>query len=196
MTHKRNTSGVRAHAAAIRGNGANLLWLKERVGYQGDDCLIWPFARDTLRGHGHLGFTDEAGKHVTKKAHRLMCEMAHGAPPASFYEAAHECGNGHLGCVNPRHLSWKTRSQNQLDRRKHGTANKSPNGGRTRLTPEQIAEIRALKGQITPALLAPRYGMKRGGIEYWQNSKHEPTPPGTGRDAKRRRAKKLAATRA
>ena len=196
MTHKRNTSGIRAHAASKRGNGANLLWLKERVNYAGDDCLLWPFAKDALRGHGMLGYTDEAGKHVSKKAHRLMCELAHGLPPTKWHEAAHECGNGHLGCVNPRHLSWKTRSANQLDRRKHGTANKSPNGGRTRLSLEQIEEIRSLKGKITPARLAESFGMKRGGIEYWQNSTHQPAPPGSSYMAKWRRAKKSTATRA
>jgi hypothetical protein len=48
-----------------------------------------------------------------------MCELAYGPPPDK-YVAAHSCNNGHLGCVNPNHLSWKTKSEDMKDRLKTG----------------------------------------------------------------------------
>lgn len=51
-----------------------------------------------------------------------MCQKAHGDPPSPKHDAAHSCGRGHEGCVNPNHLSWKTKKQNQADRITHGTS--------------------------------------------------------------------------
>lgn len=82
--------------------------------YVGDDCLIWPFAKNSA-GYGHIG---RNGKNTLVS--RIACEYANGPSPAG-YEAAHECGNGHLGCCNPRHLTWKTRADNHADQIRHGT---------------------------------------------------------------------------
>lgn len=126
-----------------RGSGNGIKFLRALLTDAPADCVIWPQFRDE-NGYGRL-------VHEQKQywAHRLMCEMAHGAPPSPDHEAAHSCGRGHEGCVNPRHLSWATKTRNQLDRRSHGT--KSPCGWRWRpkLTPEQVLQIRALKGTTT-----------------------------------------------
>ena len=110
-------------AGPNKGKGKTFAWLIARVDYQGDDCLPWPFCRDGRVGRGRMG-------HEGKRpwAHRLMCELAHGPPPTPKHQAAHECGKGHYGCVNPRHLAWKTNSENQLDRRKNGNMLRNPHG--------------------------------------------------------------------
>lgn len=165
------------------GDGAAYLWLVAHQNYQGNECLMWPFSRATL-GYGRFGY---CGKMYS--AHRFMCELVNGPPPAGRWQAAHSCGKGHEGCVHPEHLSWKNNRQNQLDRRKHGTTY-GAKGNRTRFTPAQIAEIRSLKG-IEPFLrTAERFGVKRGCIEYWQRTTHAPKPPGTSYTAVRRRMKK------
>lgn len=121
-----------------KGKGAAIQWLRAHVGHVGADCLQWPFS--TSRGHANLSLN---GKVL--KACRLMCEFAHGNPPTPKHEAAHSCGRGHLGCINPQHLSWKTRTENQHDRREHGTAGKAGwSHVRYKLTIEQVAEIRAI----------------------------------------------------
>jgi hypothetical protein len=75
-----------------------------------DECLFWPFAR-TWNGYGVAHWQ---GK-VTA-ANRVVCELAHGAPPTNgVYYAAHSCGKGHLGCYNPKHLRWATPSDNGFD---------------------------------------------------------------------------------
>lgn len=128
-------------------------WLREHVAHQGDDCLIWPFFRDPRTGYGRAGI----GAGRVGYAHRMMCEAVHGAPQKK-QQAIHSCGNGHLGCVNPKHLSWGDNSINQLDRHKHGTFN-SKGRPRFKLDLEKVAEIRALKGKMTIAALSKKYGV-------------------------------------
>jgi DNA-binding transcriptional regulator YiaG len=103
----------------------------------------------------------------------MMCELAHGPAPSEKHQAAHNCGKGHLGCVNPAHLEWKTNLENQLDRFEHGTM---PKHGKPRriLTPEQIAEVRALKGKVAQYDLAARFSVKPGTVEYWQSHDRPP----------------------
>jgi hypothetical protein len=96
-----------------------------------------------------------------RRAHQLMCELAHGPRPARSYEARHSCGNGM--CVNPAHLSWGTRSENQQDRTRHGTTSGRPDGG-YKLTPEKVAEIRARQNIETVTSLATRFGVSRSCI--------------------------------
>lgn len=155
-----------------KGRGKTFRWLADRAGFQGDECLSWPFARIRQRGYGILG---HEGKH--HYAHRLMCEMVNGPAPDDRPQASHSCGNGHLGCVNPRHLSWKSNAENQLDRRVHGTFKKNPN----RMTAEGIAQARTLKGQKTIEEIAQMFRVKRGCIEYWLRDDKPLLRPGTCR---------------
>ncbi len=162
-------------------------WLFAHVQHQGEDCLIWPFYRDPYYGRGRLGALEhEYGKGKIVWAHRLMCELTHGPAPSDKHQAAHNCGNGSGGCVNPKHLEWKTNSQNQRDRRKHGTQ-AGAKGTRTHFTPQQIEQVRRLKGRVPQLALAELLGCKRGTIEYWQRTTHTPLAPGTSESSVRRR---------
>jgi|SRR5882672_8399638 len=157
----------------LKGKGPGLLWLKANLDYQGESCLTWPFFLDPDHGRGKLSVD---GKLYW--AHHYMCILVNGPAPDELPQAAHSCGNGNCGCVDPRHLNWSDNSGNQTDRRTHG----SPEGGkgtRTHLTPAQIAEIRTAKGKIPQFTLARLIGVKRGTIEYWQRTTHEPLQPST-----------------
>jgi hypothetical protein len=136
-------------------------WLEDHRSYPHDWCLVWPFA--TLHGYGQFGI-----KGKTHYAHRYMCELVHGAPPTERHQAAHSCGNGHKGCVNPRHLSWKTPSENQLDCKDHGTQAKNPYGNHGVLTHDKAATIRSLKGIKLQRELADEYGVSESTIsDIW-----------------------------
>ena len=87
--------------------GEQLAWLKSKAGHDGEECLAWPFRSDR-GGYGSLRFE---GKLTT--ASRVMCILAHGRPDNEKMDAAHLCHNGHLGCVNPRHIEWQTISENR-----------------------------------------------------------------------------------
>lgn len=131
---------------------------KTVIPYSGDDCLIWPFAKNSA-GYGKLG-VDGKFPHV----HRLACEIVHGEPPTAIHEAAHLCGNGHLGCCNPRHVRWATPSENQADRISHGTAARGKRNSSTKLSASQVLRIRALRGRMTISEMAHHFGVSRGCI--------------------------------
>lgn len=145
-----------------RGQGNGLKWIVSHLDYQGDDCLTWPFARDD-KGYGILGCCGKPWK-----AHRLMCTLKHGNPPPK-HVAGHSCGNGHLACVHPDHVEWKTHSENQKDRALHGTKNKGHMGigRRGRITAEQVKEIQGLRGKMPIVAIAEKYGIKRGTVDYY-----------------------------
>lgn len=109
-------------------------WIEAHAAHEGDDCLPWPYAR-RKDGYGSVG--------ARGLAHREMCKRAHGEPPSPLHAAAHKCGKGHQGCVNPRHLRWATLSENQMDRVDHGTSNRGERNGVSRLTARQVLAIRA-----------------------------------------------------
>lgn len=120
--------------------------------YSGDDCLIWPYKESG--GYGALRMP------VSRKwasAHRLVCELVHGSPPSNKHHAAHSCGNGNLGCVNPKHLSWKTPKGNAQDRFKHGTDNGGERNGRAKLCKADVIRIRRLRGIERQSDLAKQY---------------------------------------
>lgn len=155
-----------------RGQGRGYAWLMAHVNHQGDECLIWPFYRLMPGGYGTFGHLGEL-----YYAHRYMCEQAHGPAPEGQH-AAHSCGKGSEGCVNPRHLSWKTVSENLKDRRRHGTQAGSK-GHVSHLTDQQIAEIRSLKGKMSQYAIAEKFGVSRGCIQWWHKDDHAPAQPGT-----------------
>lgn len=80
-----------------------------------EGCIFWPFGRN---GWGYA-YTDIDKKKVA--VHRYICEEINGKPSEEKSVARHTCGNGHLGCVNPKHLIWGTQKENQEDRKRHGT---------------------------------------------------------------------------
>jgi hypothetical protein len=136
-------------------------WIEAHKGYPHDWCLIWPFARDGRVGRGSM---NGRGARRSEWAHRVMCEMVHGDAPPDRPQAAHTCGNGHKGCVNPRHLVWKNNSENQRDRAKHGRFQPQ---WKKRFTPSMIEELRSLRPQMTQMELAERFECSLGTVQYY-----------------------------
>jgi len=137
--------------------GALKEWLLANVGCDQADCLPWPFG--TLEnGYGSLILK---GSRTT--AHREMCRLAHGEPPAANLDAAHSCGV--RACCNPRHLRWATRTSNANDRIAHGTASRGAGCYRTTISQHQVLEIVELLKTEKPAAIAKRMGVSRSTIK-------------------------------
>lgn len=132
--------------------GTPLEWLRSHAGFASDDCLEWPFA--TARGYGMITMN---GHQVV--ASRVMCEMINGKPPSDNLDCAHSCGNGHLGCVNPRHLRWATRTENHADKVIHGTTQRGDKSSARKICSEDAIKIRGLEGVEPARSLAKRYGI-------------------------------------
>lgn len=130
-------------------------WMDRHVAYHGDDCLNWPFAKN-WNGYGILKYKDR----ITY-AHRVMCELAHGEALSDRHVAAHQCGRGQNGCVNPRHLKWKTPAENQHDRKMHGTSNptKTWNRQKSIISAEVRHQIIGLKGKKNQREIAALFGI-------------------------------------
>ena len=118
-------------------------------------CVIWPYSR------GKDGRGQVTVRGVNHKAARYICRLAHGEPPTPKHEAAHSCGKGHEGCVNPLHLSWKTRKENEQDKWVHGTRLFGSACPQARLTEDLVSEIRSLGGVMYHKDIAARYGISR-----------------------------------
>lgn len=121
--------------------------------YKGDDCLYWPYGtsgsnRGLVRWNGQDYLVS-----------RLVCIMRYGLPPTPKHEAAHNCGKSHEGCCNPRHLHWATRAENEADKELHGTRQYGEKAPWSKLTEDDIREIRHLCGEMTQREIAVKFNI-------------------------------------
>lgn len=125
--------------------------------YDGDDCLIWPYCRTsgygTLKKNGRMYLV-----------HRLACELINGPSPGPQFEAAHSCGNGHLGCCAPKHIRWATSKENKADAISHGTLCRGERITQAKLTRAQVEHIRLLKGSASETEISSMFGVSRSQI--------------------------------
>ena len=129
--------------------------------YSQSDCLFWPYAN--VRGYPVFNY---AGKRwlVT----RLLCKEIYGDPPSAEFHAAHSCGNGHLGCVNPLHLRWASLADNTADRVRAGVERQKLTGYRTpsnaKYHPQKIRQI--LEDARPAKMVAAEHGIPCHTVYY------------------------------
>lgn len=127
--------------------------------YEGDDCIIWPFAQSRPNSpYPSFGF---GGKGY--RAHRVVCEIVHGSPPKDKPEAAHTCGNSL--CICPAHLRWASREENEADKKAHGTNPVGSRNGKSRLSARQVRDIKRRLKSETSRSIAESFGVSRGAID-------------------------------
>lgn len=145
------------------GNGTLLRWIEDNATYAGNECLDWPVTANGSAGRPIP--VSYMGKRIG--GCRLMCILANGPPPTDKHQAAHSCGNGHKGCINPRHLSWKTPVENAADMLIHGTSQRGERHGMAKLNRTQVKEIRARysTGRIAMPILAQYFGVSKSMID-------------------------------
>lgn len=150
---------LRHHGDPLAGRakrGSRVEWLKSLIGHAGDDCVFPPAEFGPRR---YRGWSVKIGG---KKAiaSRYLCELAHGpAPTDQHYDAAHNCGQGHVGCLNPNHLRWATPKENQADRVAHGTDMPGMKNVTSKLTDDQVREIRRVGYSMHKDDLGAMYGV-------------------------------------
>lgn len=141
-------------------------FIEQAICYKDEDCLFWPFPFKWPR-HVYIRINEKQIP-VT----RYICEKVHGNPPTLKHEAAHSCGMGHLVCVNPKHLRWATRTENQADRLIHGTHNRGEKCGAAKLTEGDVREIRKmLNNGIDYKDIAESFSVNRATIHHiWRGT--------------------------
>jgi hypothetical protein len=93
-----------------------------------------------------------------------MLTLTAGPPPSPDHEAAHSCGRGHEGCVNPKHLRWATHKENQADKEGHGTILRGEQHPAAKLSEADVLEIRASSDTI--ANLAAQFDVTPRNIRH------------------------------
>ena len=121
-----------------------------------DDCIKWPFPSNR-NGYGTLCYN---GKQTT--ASRVCCILFNGNPPSDNHQAAHSCGNGSKGCVNPDHIRWATPRENTLEKNDHGTMMRGESHTNAKLTDEQVSMLRERSKTERVEKLAKEFGISRG----------------------------------
>jgi len=119
-------------------------FLDEVFGRDTDDCIIWPFS---IERSGY------PGNNKGRRTIRVVCERAHG-PPFLKADAAHSCDV--KACVNPRHLRWATRRENEAEKARTG-AGRGERGKDAKLTVADVLAIRATTENY--AVVSDRYGI-------------------------------------
>ena len=116
-------------------------------------CMIW------LAGISKYGYGVFSVNNKQFRAHRFSLLLSTGEMPDDM-EGAHApevCHN--RACVSPLHLRWATRVENELDKRIDGTHSSGERHGGSKLSFQQVADIRRLyaSGTETYRSIAAKY---------------------------------------
>lgn len=153
-----------------RGEGEAFRWLITHRDHQGDDCLIWPFFKDK-NGRGRFGFTDAEGNKTIKHAPYFMCELAHGEKPSPKHLAVVICKGRKLGCCNPRHITWRTKSEGMLEYYKH-TPCENSTGNKSKYSPDKLRQVKVLSDTgLKLADISRRLELPYPTVFYWAKSR-------------------------
>lgn len=123
-------------------------------------CIVWTGNTD---GRGYGSIKRRKGDQCNRiGVHRLAYAM-HVAPIQSNLSIMHLCDN--KLCVNPHHLVMGTQKANMYDLRRKGGAHHGVKHSRSKLTEQQVIEIRKLAGHgYLHKDLAEQFGVSRSTI--------------------------------
>jgi hypothetical protein len=97
-------------------------------------CDVWQGAK-----RGRYGVIGHEGKQ--QGVHRVMLTLTAGPPPSDKHEASHgPCNNP--ACCTASHLTWKTKSENERDKKRDGTSIEGERHPRAKLSKSQVARLR------------------------------------------------------
>lgn len=149
-----------------RGQGEGLKWIMQHRNYERDDCLFWPLYKNK-NGRGFFGFTDDDGKKGIKHAPHFMCELVHGPKPSPKHLAVVICEGRQQGCCNPRHIAWRTKSEETLERYKTKPC-ENITGNRPKHSADKIQKIKLFSEQgMSKVEISQRLVMPYSTVDYW-----------------------------
>jgi hypothetical protein len=113
--------------------------------------------------HKPQGYYSVRVRGVTYRLHRYVFEQTYGPIPPGL-QACHSCDNP--SCINPEHLFLGTNADNVRDMDRKGRGHRvvlyGTSNGKTRLTDDQVVEIRNSKRSAIDE--GRRYGVDRNHI--------------------------------
>lgn len=141
---------------ASRGNGGLIAELRGASRATTNECLILPAPSGGRPMINHNG--------TQMATSRAVWIIAKGDPGEKH--VLHTCHRGQEGCANIRHLYLGDHERNMLDRDEAGRNVRGEDVGTSKLTAQQVQEIRKLHAAGTSfRAVAARYGVSRSAIE-------------------------------
>ena len=127
----------------------------------GNDCIEWPFAVNN-DGYGRVNWKN-------KNVHASVLVCGFFKKKGKGKQVAHSCGR--RNCLNPKHLRWATKSENEADKKIHGTVPnmKGERNFRSKLKASDVVKIRKLRGKEFMKITADRYDVHLSVISKIQN---------------------------
>lgn len=153
-----------SQGGALRPDWADVrqrFWSKVRVLDDDRACWTWT-ASQTTRGYGQFTWAARFGRTYPVGAHRVAYELTHGVEIPQGQEILHSCDN--RLCVNPKHLSLGTHTDNMRDASQKGRM--SVPRQRTRGFKDE-AVARYIAGEGTLDEIAARYGIHKMTLRRW-----------------------------
>lgn len=107
-------------------------------------------------GYLMVGISRPGGGRKTAVVHQLVCEAFNGARP-NGYDTAHNDGNKLNNSAT--NLRWATRTDNSLDKRKHGTHVAGERHGAAKFSNDDIVEMFKMRdGGAQHKVIAAKFG--------------------------------------
>lgn len=118
--------------------------------------------------YGYLAINLMLGKNkrTTRRVHVLVCSAFHGTKPFDTLEVRHLDGNKENNV--PSNLKWGTKSENALDRSKHGKP-RGRYGNNQKLTIDQVNKIKKTDGKYVD--IAKEYNVTPNTISFIRRGK-------------------------
>ncbi len=131
-------------------------WSKVGV-HEVDECWEWQAGKDR-DDYGQFWITN-----TNWRAHRVAWILTFGPIPKGLH-CCHHCDNP--GCCNPYHLFLGTAKDNAVDAARKGRKARGEGHGNSKLTKEEVLEIRKLHaaGEVTLDDLADEFGVSNVAI--------------------------------
>jgi hypothetical protein len=115
-----------------------LTYFEQQLFAPSDGCRLWPYSK-LPTGYGQVWCP---AKRKPDSVARLTCEAWYGPKPFPDAVVAHSCGNPE--CWAGEHLRWTTCKENSADMIKHGRSTRGEINPMSKLTRNEVQEIRAL----------------------------------------------------
>jgi len=132
-------------------------WLERKISIDPKtDCWNWKGMRN-IKGYGIIDWVVN-GRRQTIRAHRRSFQVYKGEIPGGLF-VRHTCDNS--SCINPDHLLTGTHQDNMDDMEVRGRRAVGINCNNSKLTTEDVVQIRQLAGTKTQGELAIMFNVNR-----------------------------------
>lgn len=144
--------------------GTAAKFLQEALASNTTECIYWPH-------HKRKGYASMRLGGKTVNVNHIVCDLLNGPRPTPKHETAHNCGKGHLACINPKHVRWATHAENCADKAGHGTAQIGAKNPAAVLTEDEAIKIMELKGTAPAREIAALFEVSRETVSHIHNGR-------------------------